>query len=217
VRLSEARAYRFADDEYFGRISTELPIGMVGQNGIGCVLEVQAYMDGTETEITGSAGRRRAAIGTIQVHRVHGGRCYNMNDDGEAVCGNARTPNLLAEQMPRARFDFFTCGDERQPWVAGAKILRARTPSSPTQYFLDRFVYIIGGKNKTDAKAKTTFTQSERLVRDIALLTDRAPQTAFISGRVYDGQDTGFPSEDKVNSSLGTYDDLRGLIDTGEK
>jgi Endo-alpha-N-acetylgalactosaminidase len=216
VKLEDAKAYRFLDDDYFGRISTELPIGMVGQSGIGCVMEVTAYMDGTETEISGEAGQRYATLGCIQTYRVHGGRCYNMNDGGPPVCGNAHTPNLLVEQMPKTRFDFFVCKDQAQPWMTGAKILRARIPASPTEYFSDRFLYIIGGKNKTAAKPRTTFAESRTLVRDIALLTDGAPQTAFISGWVYDGQDTGFPSEDKVNSSLGSYEDLRDLIEAGK-
>lgn len=216
VRLENAKAFRFPDDDYFGRISTELPIGMVGQRGIGCVMEVTAYMDGTETEIGGEPGHRHASLGNIQTYRVHGGRCYNMNDGGPPVCGNGNTPNLLVEQKPRTRFDFFACEDQAQPWMTGAKILRARTPSSPNEYFSDRFLYIIGGKNKTSAKPRTTFAQSRTLVRDIAALTDGAPQTAFISGWAYDGQDTGFPSEDKVNSSLGSYEDLRDLIEAGK-
>ena len=47
------------------------------------------------------------------------------------------------------------------------------------------------------------------------MLTDYAPQTVFLSGWAYDGQDTGFPSEDKINVSLGTYEDLRGLMEGG--
>ncbi len=216
VKLEEAKPYRFPDDEYFGRISTELPIGMVGQNGIGCVMEVTAYMDGTETEISGRPGQRCATLGSIQTYRVHGGRCYNMNDGGPPVCGNANTPNLLVDQQPQTRFDFFVCKDQEPLWLTGAKILRARMPASPTEYFSNRFLYIIGGKNKTAAKPRTTFAQSRTLVRDIASLTDGAPQTAFIGGWVYDGQDTGFPSEDKINSSLGSYEDLRDLIEAGK-
>ncbi len=216
VRLEAAKAYRFEDSEYFGRISTELPIGMVGQHGIACVMEVTAYMDGTETEIKGNAGNRRALLGTVQVHRVHGGRCYSMNDGGDPVCGNANTPNLLAGQPSRVRFDFFSYAGEAQPWLIGATIVRSRVPASPTNFFSDRFLYIVAGKNKTVDKPRTTFAQSRQLVHDVARLTDYAPQTVFISGWVYDGQDTGFPSEDKINESLGNYEELRALIDGSE-
>ena len=217
VRLEEAKAYRFPDHEYFGRISTELPIGMVGTDAIGCLMEVSAYMDGTETEIKGEPGSHHATIGCILTHRVHGGRCYSMNDGGKPVCGNSGTINLLVGQMPRTRFDFFACAGEQQPWLTGAKILRARMPPSPTPYFSDRSLYIIAGKRKIDAEPKTTFAQSKRLVRDIALLTDYAPQVAFISGFAYDGQDTGFPSEDKINPTLGTDAELLALIQSSRK
>lgn len=135
VRLEEAKAFRFPDSEFFGRISTELPIGMVGQNGIGCVMEVTAFMDGTETEIRGDAGHRCAMLGTVQTYRVHGGRCYGMNDGGPPVCGNANTPNLIACQTPRVRLDFFSYAQQSQPWITGAKIVRQRVPDSPTHFF----------------------------------------------------------------------------------
>lgn len=217
VRLEKARAFRFPDERFFGRVSTELPIGIVGQNGIGCVMEVTGFMDGTETEIRGDAGHRRATLGTIQTYRVHGGRCYDMNDDGPPVCGNSGTPNLIVGQTPRVRFDFFSCAGQPQPWMTGAKIVRERMPSSPTQFFSDRFLYIVAGKNKVEPKPRTTFAQSKQLIRDVGLLTDSAPQTVFISGWDYDGQDTGYPSEDKINSSLGTYDDLRELMEDGKR
>ena len=213
VRLQQAKAYRFEDNEYFGRISTELPVGMVGQHDVGCVMHVTSCMDGTETETTGAPGSRRALLGTVQVHRVHGGRCYGMNDGGDDVCGTAETPNLIVGQMPLTHFDFFACGGQDQPWLTGAKIVRARVPQGPTSFFENRFVYILAGRNKTAPKPRSTFAQSRQIVEDIAMLTDHAPQTGFISGWAYDGQDTGFPSEDKINTSLGTYEELRAIID----
>jgi hypothetical protein len=217
VKLEDAKAFRFPDNEYFGRISTELPIGMVGRSGIGCLMEVCAFHDGTETEVKGTPGYRHAALGCVMTHRVHGGRCYNMNDGGPPICGNSKTLNLIVGQTPKARFDFFSCEGQPQPWLTGAKIMRARLPSAPTQYFSDKFLYIVAGKRKIDTQPRTTFAQSETLVRDIAMLTDNAPQIAFISGFAYDGQDTGFPSEDKINASLGTDAELQALIQTGKR
>jgi hypothetical protein len=217
VELAKAKAYRFPDDDYFGRISTQVPVGMVGTSAIGCVMEVQAYMDCTETQIAGVADGRAATLGTVQTYRVHGGRCYKMNDGGPDVCGNAGTPNLLVEQTPSTRLDFFICHGEKQPWVAGAKIVRSRAPAIPTQYFSDKLLYIVAGRSKTEPKPRTTFAQSHQLVHDVAKLTDGAPQVVFLGGWAYDGQDTGFPSEDKVNASLGTYDELRKLMTDAER
>jgi hypothetical protein len=212
VRLSRAKAYRYDEDDNFGRISTQLPMGAVGKGGVGCVMEVTAFMDGTETAISQLGQERRAAIGTVQVHRVHGGRCYNMNDGKDAVCGTATTPNLLVGQRSRCRLDFYKVEDRATPWLPAAKLLRARMPIRPTQYFDDRFVYMISGKLKVEAEPRTTFAQSASLIRDMARLTDYAPQVAYISGWVYDGQDTGYPSEDVVNRSLGSYEELMSLM-----
>ncbi len=212
VRVSRAKPYRYKDDENFGRISTQLPMGAVGTGGVGCVMEVTAFMDGTETAVSQSGSERRAAIGTVQVYRVHGGRCYSMNDGKDAVCGTSGTPNLLVGQRSRCRLDFYKVEDREAPWFAAAKLLRARMPLRPTQYFDARFVYMIAGKMKVEPEPRTTFAQSAELIRDMARLTDYAPQVAYISGWVYDGQDTGYPSEDVVNRSLGSYEELMRLM-----
>jgi len=216
VRLAHAKARRLDDDDNFGRISIQLPVGMVGAGDHGCVMEVQGYTDGTETAISGSAGARRAILGTVQVYRVHGGRCYNMNDGGDPVCGVATTPNLIVGQTPTTRFDFFHVVNTDQPWLAGAKLIAARMPRIPTRYYADKLLYIIAGKNKTEPQPRSTFAQSGALIANVARLTDHAPQLTYISGWVYDGQDTGYPSEDKINASLGTYDDLCALIARGQ-
>ena len=212
VRIAEAKPYRFEDDEYFGRISTQLPVGMVGKGHIGCVMEVSAFMDGTETSVDVVGAQRSARIGTIQVYRVHGGRCYNMNNGGDAVCGSAHTPNLIVAQPSRCRFDFYRVDDPLIPWFSAAKILRSRMPLRPTTYFDDKFLFMIAGKMKVEPEPRTTFAQSAKLIRDIARLTDYAPLIAYISGWVYDGQDTGYPSEDVVNASLGSYEQLMKLM-----
>jgi hypothetical protein len=212
VRLAQARPYQFPDDEYFGRISTELPIGIVGKGRVACLMHVTAFMDGTETSIVDAGGELRARTGTVQVHRVHGGRCYGMNDGGKPVCGDANTPNLLVEQPPVCRMDFFASGAADAPWFPAVKLLRARMAPSPTDYFDDKLLYLIAGRNKTKAKPETTFAQSRQLITEVARLTDYAPQVALISGWVYDGQDTGYPSDDVVNGSLGTYEELMQLM-----
>jgi hypothetical protein len=215
VDLARATPRRLDDDDNFGRISVQLPVGMVGSRAIGCLMEVQGYMDGAETAIAGATGTRRASLGTVQVHRVHAGRCYNMNDGGDAVCGGPTTPNLIVGQTPTTRLDFFAVTNRDQPWLDGAKLLAARMPRMASRYYHDKLLYIIAGKNKTESAPRTTFAQSAALIAAVARLTDHAPQLTYISGWVYDGQDTGYPSEDKVNASLGTYDDLCALIARG--
>ena len=213
VRLAAAKPYVYPDDDNFGRISIQLPMGAVGTERIGCLMEVTSFMDATETAVAGVDGARSAHIGTIKVHRVHGGRCYNMNDGRDAVCGTGETPNLLVGQASQCRFDFYQVQDSTVPWFPAALLLRSRMPRTPTDYFDDKFLYMIAGRNKTDPGPHTTFAQSQQLIREIARLTDYAPQVAYISGWVYDGQDTGYPSEDVVNKSLGTYEQLMQMME----
>ncbi len=217
VRIAESKPYRYEDDENFGRISTQLPVGVVGTRDVGCLMEVTGFMDGTETSIAASPTGRTARIGTVLVHRVHGGRCYNMNDGGDPVCGTSETPNLLVEQAVPCKFDFYRVEDDAVPWFPAAKLLRARMPAIPTRYFDDKLLYLIAGKQKIEPEPRTTFTQSRKLIWEVARLTDYAPQVACISGWVYDGQDTGYPSEDQVNASLGSYEELMQLMADGRR
>jgi hypothetical protein len=217
VRVAKSKAYAYEDDDNFGRISTQLPMAAVGKRSVGCVMEVTAFMDGTETSIVQTGSLRSAFIGTVQVYRVHGGRCYSMNDGKDAACGTSSTPNLLVGQASRCRLDFYEIADPATPWLPAAKLLRARMPSRPSRYFDDRFVYMIAGKLKIEPKPRTTFAQSAELIRSMARLTDYAPQVAYISGWVYDGQDTGYPSEDLVNPSLGTYEELMHVMAEGDR
>ena len=162
-------------------------------------------------------GQRNARIGTVQVHRVHGGRCYNMNDGSDAVCGTAQTPNLPVQQTSRCRFDFYHVDDPFTPWFPAAKLLRARMPLRPTTYFDDKFLFMTAGKMKIEPVPRTTFEQSAQLIRDIARLTDYAPLVAYISGWVYDADRTlGTRQRMWSNASLGTYEQLMKLMADGQ-
>ncbi|HEX8356706.1 MAG TPA: endo-alpha-N-acetylgalactosaminidase family protein [Segetibacter sp.] len=219
VDLQKAKAFHLPDDEFFGRIGYVLPVAIVGTAKAQCVMEVSAYMDATEIEIVGTKGRRHARIGTVQTYRVHGGRAYNMNDGNPPNAGNSNTPNLIVGQTPRCRLDFTGDYDAngKVDWVDGAKVVASRMPTIPTTYYNDKFVYLVGGKYKPEKEPRTTFAQTEKMVRDISMLTDNAPQVALLGGWVYDGQDTGFPSEDSVNQSLGGYQGLKQLLAEGPK
>ncbi len=219
VNLKDAKPNQLPVDGYFGDIGFVLPVGIIGTNKAECVMEVSAYMDGTKIEITGDKGHHHARLGTTQVFRVHGGLGYQMNDGGPAVKGNENTPNLIIGQQSRCELNFTGDYDKNGTvdWLDGAKILAQKMPPTPSKYFDDKFIYLVAGKYKPEKQPRTTFAQSEKLISDIARLTDYAPQIPLISGWVYDGQDTGFPSEDKVNESLGGEKGLLQLLEAGPK
>lgn len=217
VELSRSKPYRMPEDPHFGQIAATLPIAMVGSGRIAASLEVSAFMDGMALEIVGEPGHRHALIGTVETYRVHGGRAYAMNDPGPPIAGNEKTPNLLVGQTPRCRLDFFgdVDGDGTVNWLDGAKLIRQRMSPIPTHYFDDKLLYMIGGRYKLEKEPRTTFAEAEKLILDIAMLTDYAPQVAIVGGWAYDGQDTGYPAEDEVNESMGGYDALMHLITAG--
>lgn len=217
VELKNARQNTVPPHGVFGHMGYVIPMAIVGTYKVECVMEVKAFMDGTLIKIDGQNGHRRGRIGTVQTYRVHGGRAYDMNNGGPPVAGNEKTPNLLVGQMPECRLDFMSDADKSGSvnWLDGAKLLAARMPKSPSDAFGDKFIYLIAGKYKPEKVPRTTFAQSEKLIKDIAALTDFAPQIPLISGWAYDGQDTGFPSEDRVNESLGGKTGLKNLLAKG--
>ena len=54
----------------------------------------------------------------------------------------------------------------------------------------------------------TTFAQAEEIVERVHRYTDGLPQIAYLVGWQYEGHDSGYPSIDRVNTHLGTRDEL---------
>lgn len=57
----------------------------------------------------------------------------------------------------------------------------------------------------------TTLAQAEEIIERVHRYTDGLPQIAHLVGWQYDGHDSGYPSMDKFNESLGTRDQLWAL------
>lgn len=58
---------------------------------------------------------------------------------------------------------------------------------------------------------RTTFKQSEEMIRAIHNVTDGLPQIVYLVGWQYTGHDTGYPAMDKVNERIGGAEGLREL------
>jgi len=88
--LSAAKAGSLPPNTFWGNVLGTLPVVMVGTSQALCVQETTAYMDGTTLAVAGTEGSRSAALGTIKVHRVNGGACYDLNLGRGAPrnCGN---------------------------------------------------------------------------------------------------------------------------------
>ncbi|WP_162463037.1 endo-alpha-N-acetylgalactosaminidase family protein [Paenibacillus psychroresistens] len=207
VTLKEAEIGALPEDPYFGKVLAALPVVMAGNKNGACALEVQSFLDGTLLQVDAQNDQRIALLGTVKTYRVNGSQSYNLNDGNQRNSGNDRTPNLLAEQKSICRLDFIGDhdGNGKVDWLDAAKLVQERMPRIPTDYYNDKLLYLIGCDNPMFEKPRTTFAQCEELISGISMLTDNAPQIAYLAGFQYEGHDTGYPAVDKVNARLGGY------------
>lgn len=219
VALNEAKPGRLPVNTFWGKVLGTLPVIMVGTDRAICVQEVTAFMDGTELAIEGEQGERRAAMGTVKAHRVNGSLYYSMNTapppGGLWICGDERTPNLLIGQKSACRLDFIgdLDGNGEIDWLDGAKLVQRRMPEMPTHYYDDKLVYEIFCDAPSYKTPPTTFEQCEDLIRQVASLTDSAPQVVYLWGWQYRGKDTGYPAVAEVNTRIGGYDAMMRLME----
>jgi hypothetical protein len=217
VSLDRAKNGELPPNTFWGRVLASLPVVMLGNESAVCVQEVTAFMNGTELRVSGEPGHRRAALGTIHVHRVNGSLCWDLNlgEGKPRNCGNYQTPNLLVEQTPACRLDFVgdLDGNGSVDWLDGAKLVRSRMPAIPTHYYDDKLMYEIGlDRPRWPASKVTTFNDAIKPIQNFAALTDNVPQVVVLWGWQYRGTDTGYPAVAEVNARVGTYGDMIRLI-----
>jgi hypothetical protein len=215
--LADAKPTSLPPNRFWGKVLGTLPFVMVGSDRALCLQETTAYMDGTELTVSGEPGSRRASLGTVKTHRVDGSGCYDLNSDPDKPpknCGTAKTPNLLIEQASSCRLDFVEApAGGKADWLLGARLARARMPAIPTRYYDDKFTYGIRCDEPRFPQPTATFDDCEKLIRDVAALTDNAPQVAHLWGWQYKGKDSGYPAVREVNQRIGGFDRMMRLMD----
>lgn len=220
ISLAEAQPGTLPPNRFWGRIHSTMPITMVGTAHLLCLQETTACMDTTNVAVTGSKGSRRATIGSGRVHRVNGSECYDMNLGAGAPrsCGNRITPNLLIEDTPSTRLDFLpVTGDPRDAWLPAGKMVRDRMPKMPKALYNDRYMYGIFCDFPNHPAPASTFDQCEKLISDVADLTDHAPQIVHLWGWQFRGKDTGYPAVNVVDERIGGYEGMMRLMKRGPK
>lgn len=221
VALGDALNAEFPPNRFWERVMASLPVVMIGTDKAACVQETTAFMDYTLLAVSGESGHRRGFFGTVQRHRVNGSLCFDMNTGNGTPrnCGNKETPNLLIGQKPCCRIDFLVppAGKAAVSWLDAARLVRSRMPERPTHYYDGKFVYGIRCDEPKFEKPSATFAECEQLIREVADLTDNAPQIAHLWGWQYRGKDTGYPAVAEVNPRIGGLDGLRHLLAAGPK
>lgn len=218
VNLNEAKPGGVAPNSFWGKIYSSLPVVMVGTDRMMCVQETTALMDTTEINVYGDGNKRRASMGSDKVNRVHGGECYNLNLGRSAPlnCGNRATPNLPVEERSSCRLDFLPVrGAAKDAWLDGARLIRARMPAIPKDFYHDKYMYGIRCDEPLFEKPTATFEECERLIADVAALTDRAPQIVHLWGWQFKGKDTGYPAVNVVDERIGGYDGMMRVMERG--
>ncbi|MFZ0340669.1 MAG: endo-alpha-N-acetylgalactosaminidase family protein [Terracidiphilus sp.] len=221
VMLADATAGTLAPNSFWGHINGALPVNMVGTDRLLCVQETTAFMDTTAVAVTGTAGSRRASIGSGRVHRVNGHDCYNLNLGTGAPlnCGVAATPNLLVNDMENissCRLDFLpVTGDPQSAWIKAGKVIRDRMPAIPNDFYHDKYMYGIRCDEPRFPQPMSTFAQCEQMIAEVADLTDRAPQIVHLWGWQFKGKDTGYPAVNVVDERIGGYDGMMQVMERG--
>lgn len=218
ISLADARPGTLPPNRFWGGIHSTMPIAMVGTARMLCLQETTAYMDTTNVAVTGSKGSRRATIGSGRVHRVNGSKCYDMNlgNGAPRSCGARGTPNLLIEDAPSTRLDFLpVTGDPRDAWLIAGKMVRDRMPKMPKTLYGHRYMYGVFCDLPNRAAPPSTFEQCEKLISDVADLTDRAPQIVHLWGWQFRGKDTGYPAVNVVDERIGGYEGMMRLMARG--
>src|SRR5258708_36280446 len=121
---------------------------------------------------------------------------------------NKEPPNVLIRQRWVCGLDFIAKSKDPASWMDGAKLVRQRMPSIPTHYYDDKLVYGIHCDEPKYEKPPATFQQCEKLIREVAALTDNAAQGVHLWGWQYLGKYTGYPAGAEVNKRVGIYEEL---------
>ena len=218
--LKNAKAGSLKPNQFWGNVAATLPVLMVGTDRMVCIQETTAFMDGTELNVFGQTGKRRASLGTTKSYRVNGSLCYDMNTGPGTPrnCGNKQTPNLLIEQESHCRLDFLSASDDSTPltWLDGARLVRSRMPAIPNHLYDDAFVYGIRCDEPSYPKPSSTFEQCEQLIHQLAELTAYSPQIVHLWGWQYRGKDTGYPAVAEVNQRIGGYEGMMKLMENAK-
>ena len=155
-----------------------------------------ADIPGVDDRLVATVGDKWAALGASFEYR--------------APAKNS-VPSLLLSEHGTIRLRFLAPQEGAPNWMDGARLLRAEVKAQPPKLYDHTFIYKIFC-DSPGAKRFTTFDQAADMVREIANLTDGAPQVAYLVGWQHRGHDTGYPDVFTVNPRLGGLEGLKAAM-----
>jgi hypothetical protein len=163
--------------------------------------------------------RRGVKYGSFSMNLMHRLKEYNLAEFGTVI--QATDPKYLLKVQDSCRVEINITGDYDNDgavsWIDAAKLLREKVDAVPNPYYENKtFVRAFLARKGSTAENLSFRDELER-IRQFAAQTDSAACIIYLLGWQYTGHDSGYPSVDKVNESLGGYKELVNLISEAKK
>jgi len=190
--------------------------------GIACNAKLAGVMDSRSIEnhsIVRVYERRGVKYGSFSMNLMHRLKEYNLAEFGTVI--QATDPKYLLKIQDSCQVEIHITGDHDRDgevsWIDGAKLLREKVDAVPNPYYENKtFVRAFLARKGSTAENLSFRDELER-IRQFAAQTDSAACIIYLLGWQYTGHDSGYPSVDKVNESLGGYKELVNLISEAKK
>ncbi|HVU83474.1 MAG TPA: endo-alpha-N-acetylgalactosaminidase family protein [Puia sp.] len=190
--------------------------------GIAYNTKVAAVMDTRSIEnhsIVRVYDRRGVKYGSFSMRLMHRLKEYNLAEFGTVI--QASDPKYLLKVQDSCKVEINITGDYDKDgavsWIDAAKLLREKVNAVPNPYYENKTFVRAFLARKGSTSENLSFRDELERIRQFAVQTDSAACIIYLLGWQYTGHDSGYPSVDKVNESLGGYSELVNLIREAKK
>ncbi len=190
--------------------------------GIAYNSKVIAVMDTKSIEnhsIVSVYERGDNKFGSFSMRLEHRLREYDLAEFGTVI--PATDPKYFLKVQDSCEVEISIAGDYDRDgevsWVDGSKLLREKVNAVPNAYYQDKTFVRAFLSRKGSTAENVSFDEELGRIKKLAAQTDSAAYVVYLLGWQYTGHDTGYPSVDKVNDSLGGYEKLVNLIREARK
>jgi hypothetical protein len=205
-------------DSYEYEIDWRNPIltGFAYRSGIIGILDSKSIENHTVVNVSERRGIKYGTFSTVLMHRLKG---YDLYEFGTVI--PAKDPRYYLKVQDSCNLTVTVGGDYdkdgRVDWVDGAKMVRKDIQAVPNPFYKDQTFVRAFLSRKGGTQENISFDSILHRIQQFAARTDSAPYVVYLLGWQYRGHDSGYPSTDSVNHSLGGYSALVHLITEARK